>query len=155
MISDSCYNRIYNVKISSIEFIMVAACTNDYVHLPFGDVTLHIHNLGTIAVITDILSILLSYYIFNKLKLINKEYQEIMDNNIIKMSKFAIRINNIKLDKTTQDARILKMKLWLHFTKILKRFQTEDNKMEVADVQLSNSSAPKYFLLMKMEEFQS
>lgn len=88
---------------------------------------MHIHNLGTIAVITDILSIILSYYIFNKLKLINKEYQEIMDNNIIKMSKFAIRINNLKLDKTTQDPRMLKMKLWLHFTKILKRFVTEDN----------------------------
>ena len=54
MISDSCYNRIYNVKISSIEFIMVAVCTNDYVYLPFGkDVTFQIHNLGTIAVITD------------------------------------------------------------------------------------------------------
>ena len=50
-----------------------------------------------------------------------------MDNNIIKMSKFAIRINNLKLDKTTQDPRMLKMKLWLHFTKILKRFVTEDN----------------------------
>ena len=35
MISDSCYNRIYNMQISSIEFILVAACTNDYVHLPF------------------------------------------------------------------------------------------------------------------------
>ena len=99
------------MKKSSIEFIILATCTNDYVHFPFGDVTLHIHNLGTISVITDILRIFLSYYIFNKLKLINKEYQEIMDNNIIKMSKIFIRINNIKFDKTSKDARILKLKL--------------------------------------------
>ena len=41
------------------------------------------------------------YYIFNKLKDLNNEYQEIMDNNIIKTSKFTIRINDVILDKTT------------------------------------------------------
>ena len=73
-----------------------------------------------------------------------------MDNNIIKMSKFAIRINELKLDKTTQDARILKMKVWLHFSKILEPFASEENSMEVADVQISNPNATKFFLLMKM-----
>ena len=53
------------------------------------------------AVILDILSIVMVYYICNKLNDINLEYTEIMDNNIVKMSKFAIRLNNVKLDKTT------------------------------------------------------
>lgn len=73
---------------------------------------------------TDIISILIVYYIFNKLKDINLEYQEIMDNNIIKMSRFAIRINNVRLDKTMQDSRILKMKTWLHFQKMLQPYMT-------------------------------
>ena len=96
------------------------------------------------------LGVIVLYYIFNKLKDINNEYQEIMDNNIIKVSKFTIRVNDVILDKTTQDPRILKMKIWLHFTKLLEAYKTEANSMEVADVQLSNSTMPKYFLLVKM-----
>ena len=69
------------------------------------------------------------------------------------MSKFAIRINHIKLDKTTQDPRILKMKIWLHFSKLLTPYQTKFNPMEVADVQLSNTTAPIYFYLIRMSEF--
>jgi len=57
--------------------------------------------MATFAVVTDMVSIIIIFYTFNKLKEINMEYQEIMDNNIIKMSRFAIRINDILLDKTT------------------------------------------------------
>jgi len=38
-----------------------------------------------------------------------------MDANLVKMSSFTVQINDLKLDKTIQDTRILKMKLWLHF----------------------------------------
>lgn len=122
--------------------------------MPYLEIKFHKLHLGTYAVMTDIISILIVYYIFNKLKDINLEYQEIMDNNIIIMSRFAIRINNVRLDKTMQDSRILKMKTWLHFQKILQPFMTQDNKMEVADVQISNSTTPKFFYLLKLSEFQ-
>ena len=59
------------------------------------------------------------------------------------MSDFGIRINNILLDKTTQDKRILKMNLWLHFTNILEAHRSEDNTMEVADVQISDPESQK------------
>ena len=150
MISDACYNRIYNDQVTSIEFVFVAHCANDLLMIPFTSESFHKWHLGTFAVVLDILSVLVVYYVFNKLKEINLEYQEIMDNNIIKMSKFAIRINDLLLDKTTQDARILKMKVWLHFSKILEPFASEENTMEVADVQISNPNANKFFLLMKM-----
>ena len=73
---------------------------NDYVQVPFWK-KIHKLHLGTFAVLCDILSIFVVYYIFNKLKDLTQEYQEILDNNIIKMSKFALQINNIRLDKTT------------------------------------------------------
>lgn len=77
-----------------------------------------------------------------------------MDNNIIKMSKFAIRMNNVGLDKTVQDTRVLKMKIWLYFRKLLKDHQNEDNPMELADVQLANPNDPRFVLLNKMAELQ-
>lgn len=102
MISGKCYNRIYNRKITSVEFIIEASCVADFVKMPFVEDVPPVHKLhvGTLAVVADILSILIVYYVFGKLKDFNTEYQDIMDNNIIKMSKFAIRINEVKLDKT-------------------------------------------------------
>lgn len=158
MISDNCYDRIFNKHITSIEWIIVAKCMNDQVQLPLTtskNFKFHKIHLGTFAVFCDMLGVIVMYYIFNKLKDLNNEYQEIMDNNIIKTSKFTIRINDVILDKTTQDPRILKMKIWLHFTKLLDSYKTDLNSMEVVDVQLSNSTMPKYFLLVKMQEFQS
>lgn len=102
--------------------------------MPILEKRVHKLHIGTIAVIADIISILVVYYMFGKLKDFNSEYQEIMDNNVIKMSKFALRMNDVKLDKTTQDIRILKMKIWLHFRKLLKPHQDKENQMEVADV---------------------
>ena len=46
------------------------------------------------------------------------------------------------------------MKIWLHFSKLLTPYQTKFNPMEVADVQLSNTTAPIYFYLIRMSEFQ-
>ena len=136
--------------------IFVINCVNDYIYLPHSEHYLfHKWHLGTFAVVTDIIGILVVYYVFNKLKEINLDYQQIMDNNIIKMSDFGIRINNILLDKTTQDKRILKMKLWLHFTNILEAHRSEDNTMEVADVQISDPESQKNNLLLRMQEFQT
>ena len=102
MVREECYDRIFNKKIGSMEFIMVALCMNDFVYMPFDEnLFFHKEHMATFAVITDMLGILIIYYTFNKLKEINLEFQEIMDNNIIKMSRFAIRLNDVKLDKTT------------------------------------------------------
>ena len=102
MVREECYDRIFNKKISSMEFIAVALCMNDFVYMPFDEsVYFHKEHMATFAVVTDMVSIIIIFYTFNKLKEINMEYQEIMDNNIIKMSRFAIRINDILLDKTT------------------------------------------------------
>tara|TARA_B110000285_G_C15046419_1_gene574556 strand:+ start:905 stop:1090 length:186 start_codon:yes stop_codon:yes gene_type:complete len=50
----------------------------------------HKEELGVIAVISDILSILVMYYLFAKLKAINEEYLTILDNNVIRMKDFTV-----------------------------------------------------------------
>lgn len=67
----------------------------------------------------DFLCILISIQFYRKLNTINNEYIDIIESNELTPSNFAIRINNLKLNNQTQDERMLKMKLWLHFTKIL------------------------------------
>lgn len=47
------------------------------------------------------------------------------------------------------------MKIWLHFTKLLNDHKNVDNEMEVADVQLANANAPRFFLLLKMSQLQA
>ena len=50
------------------------------------------------------------------------------------MKDFTIQVRRYQFDNTTQDLRILKLKLWLHFEELLKDFRSETNKMEIADV---------------------
>ena len=55
------------------------------------------------------------------------------------MKDFSIQVRRLKFDSTTQDLRILKLKLWLHFEDLLADFKTETNKMEISDIQFSLS----------------
>lgn len=48
------------------------------------------------------------------------------------MTSFTIQIDNIILDKTMQDMRMLKMKIWLHFQKILD--EKKEKGQKVVDV---------------------
>jgi hypothetical protein len=64
----------------------------------------------------DAISISLIIYFFLSLKTINDELCQIMKKNFVKMSDFTIQINQLKLDKTTHDLRMLKMKIWIHFS---------------------------------------
>ena len=94
---------------------MITNCIHDRVNFQ----NIHKESVALIGVICDMISICLIYYFFIKLKQINNEYLEIIDNNVIKMTSFTIQIDNLILDKTMQDLRVLKMKLWLHFQKII------------------------------------
>ena len=52
---------------------------------------------------------------FSKLEDINNEIITIMDAMSVHMKEFAVKIDDVILDKYTQDSRILKLKLWDHF----------------------------------------
>ena len=98
------------------------------------------------AVIFDGLSICTLFYFFNRLEIINKEFLDTYDNYAIDMKDFAIQCKDVLMDEVTQDSRLIKMKVWLHFTdtleKVRKANQLQFNH-EVADVTLSITTQPK------------
>jgi hypothetical protein len=72
--------------VTSIEYIGVVNCMKDYVNFALiPGMHFHKEELGIIAIFSDILSILVMYFIFGKLKTINEEYLTILDNNVIRM----------------------------------------------------------------------
>lgn len=90
----------------------------------------------------DIASILVMTFFFYKLKEINNEFLDIMDDMTVQMKDFSIKIDNVILDRYTQDSRVLRLKLWFHMFDILKSKKTVDNSMEVVDINLSLYTQP-------------
>jgi hypothetical protein len=74
----------------------ILSCQKDVMKfsiLPSGQ--LHKEELGFIAVICDIFSICVMYYIFGKLKIMNDEYLTILDNNVIRMKDFTVQLRRL------------------------------------------------------------
>ena len=46
------------------------------------------------------------------------------------MKDFGVKIDDVKLDRYTQDSRLIKVKIWLHFTKL---FQNKELMLEHGD----------------------
>jgi len=97
---------------------------------------------------------LLMVFMFYKIEQLNKEYLTTVDDNQITMKDFAIMCTNVKLDRYTQDSRLIKMKIWLHFTELMSPFRIYGNDQEVVDVTLSLSTQPKMIQIFKMEQTQ-
>lgn len=82
-------------------------------------------------------------YVFNKLRRLNEEYIAIIDDNQITMKDFSVQCQDVPLDKYTQDIRLIKMKIWLHFTRQFAEYRLEGNAYEVVDVALSLCNKPE------------
>jgi hypothetical protein len=83
------------MQVSTVHLVMIVGCMHDYVWAPFSDGENHKEAAGVLIVVLDILCIIIMSYMVNKLSALNSEYLEIMDNNVILMSKFTVQINNI------------------------------------------------------------
>ena len=70
------------------------------------------------------------------------------------MKDFSIQVRCLDIDNNSQDTRVLKLKIWLHFTELLRKFRTDTNKMEVVDVQFSLSKSEKHVAIFKMQAFE-
>jgi hypothetical protein len=140
-VSDTCLHRIRWKNITSSDFILVVGCREDFIKVPFGGM-MHKYRVGVLIVSLDIVSILIMTFFFYKLKVINNEYLDIMDDMTVQMKDFSIKIDNVILDRYTQDSRVLKMKMWSHMSDILKPKKTVDNDMEVVDINLSLYTQP-------------
>ena len=85
---------------------------------------------------------------------INEEYLEALDDLIVQMKDFACKIDDVKLDRHSQDSRVIKMKIWLHMTKVLEPHKTAVNDCEVVDVTLSLYTQASIQCVFKMQDLQ-
>jgi len=127
---------------------MILGCQNDYIESSAGK--FHKDNFGIWLVATDIMCICVITYFFGKIKELNNEYIEIIDNLSITMSDYSLQICNLKVDKFSQDPRILHMKLWIYINNILKPKREPGNKMDVIDINLSIFNLPHVKCIMKL-----
>lgn len=81
--------------------MMVVGCREDFVKVPFGGNLIHKESVGVLIVSLDIASILVMTFFFYKLKEINNEFLDIMDDMTVQMKDFAIKIDNVILDRHT------------------------------------------------------
>ena len=112
------------IGVTSQIYIGVVGCKNDKVSVPFFTDMIHKEYIGIIIVSLDISSILLMIFFFYKIRELNLEYLDTMDDLRVQMKDFGVKIDNVKLDRYTQDSRLIKMKIWLHFYEILKPHAT-------------------------------
>lgn len=54
------------------------------------------------------------------------------------MTDFGVYAYNLRIDKHSQDQRVIKMKLWLHLNKVFKPYRSSKNKLQIADISLSS-----------------
>lgn len=85
MVSDKCKDRIFEKKISSNYLIVVFGCMSDFIEFPLYSEKLHKENAGIIIVGVDILSVIITYYVFKRLVTLNNEYLDTMDKNIVQV----------------------------------------------------------------------
>ena len=105
---------------------------------------LHKEWIGIIILVCDIVSIMMMYYFFSKIRKLNEEVLEAMDDLQVQMKDFGIKIDDVKLDRYTQDSRLIKFKIWLHFTKLFQNKQFMSNFVEEEeDDDASSSSSDK------------
>jgi len=102
----------------------------------------------------QIVGILLIALFFNKINSINKEYMQLKDNLTVQVSDFGIMIKDLKLDKYTQDMRILKMKLWLYIEDLMKSKKKNDNHLHIVDICFSLYNEPDIHLVIYMQDVQ-
>ena len=96
LISKHCYERVFNLESTSLEYIGILSCMTDQLYMPYDSGNkFHKDQLGIISVCIDILSIALMFYLFGKLKSINQEFLTILDNNVIRMKDFTIQIKRL------------------------------------------------------------
>ena len=109
----------------------MVGCKYDDVKVPFTRNTrIHKEWIGIIIIICDVVSIGIMIYFFTKIRELNEEFLNALDDLKVQMKDFGVKIDELRLDRFTQDSRLIKMKIWLYFTKI---FQNEELMFEFED----------------------
>ena len=101
MIRDECFDRIKYLNITSMEYILVVDCNQDHVTVPVIGRKVHKAQVGIIVVILDVVSVAIMAFVFSKLREINDEYLDIVDDLRVQMKDFGVILNDVRLDRFT------------------------------------------------------
>ena len=120
--------------------------------MTIGELIISKESILIIAVLFDFLGVLIMIHFFTKLEKFNNEFLKIYNDNNLTMRDFAIQCSDVLMDERTQDTRLVKMKIWMHFTKILEKYgeKYENAPHKVIDVTLSISTQEKLQIIFKM-----
>ena len=136
------------------EYIVVAGCQNVYIQVPMTQIKLNKESVSLYIVVVNGITMLIIAYFFQKIETLNQEYLKIMDNLTVQMKDFGVWMQSVKLDRHTQDPRVIKLKVWMFYTNILNRFATEENPMEIIDVTFSRYTDKEVKQILKMQDIQ-
>jgi hypothetical protein len=78
------------LNITSYDYILIAGCSQDEVIIPIINSMMHKEKVGILVVSLDIMSVMIMAFVFSKLKNINDEFKDKMDNLRVQMKDFAI-----------------------------------------------------------------
>ena len=140
LISDECKLRMsYEdyLEITSPIYASIVGCRYDDVKLAFSNNRVHKEKIGVVAVALDFASILVMIFFFSKIKAVNDEFSDKIDDLRVQMKDFGVILNNVKLDKYTFDSRVIKIKVWLQINELLKDDKDKFNDMRILDITLS------------------
>lgn len=115
LISDECKLRMSDPRYQDIlskNYIGIFGCKYDDVGIPFTDTRLHKEVIGVFIVCLDFSTILVMMFFFAKINSLNNEFLANMDDLRVQMKDFGVKIDNVKLDRYTQDSRVVKLKIW-------------------------------------------
>ena len=145
LISDECKLRMSReeyLDITSPIYVSIVGCKYDDVKFTFSKNRVHKEKIGVVAVALDFASILVMIFFFSKIKAVNDEFSNKIDDLRVQMKDFGVILNNVKLDKYTFDSRVIKIKVWLQINELLKDDKDKFNDMKVIDITLSLYTQP-------------
>ena len=143
------FSQFCQDKINSDELILILGCRSDIVG--FQGYTIHKKEAAYIIILFDIISTFTMMYFIKKLSILNDEFEDIVSDYQLSLTDFSVVCRNVILDKYTQEPIIIKMKIWLHFSKLLEPYKIAGNNQEIADVNLSLCSLPKQLKIFELE----
>ena len=87
--------------ITSKEFVLVISCQSLDVKAPIIETYLNKEYIGVFIVFTNFISIIFMAHIFQTIAKINDEFLEIVDNLMVQMKDFSLKLDDVKIDKSS------------------------------------------------------
>lgn len=147
---EECRRKVKDGEVAS-DLVLLAECTVRVLEEPLSGEMLPKENLCVVVVVINILSVLIIVQVFKKIAENNEEVRNVLSNLRISMTDFAIKLPDVRIDRSSQNPAILKMKIWLRLTELLREIKTEENPAEIVDITVNLAHLPAIAQILKME----